>query len=40
MAQANQKKGSALSGVLTAIGLVGLYFALQLWILPAVGVPT
>lgn len=40
MADANHKKGSALSGVLTVIGVVGLYLALQLWILPAAGVPT
>jgi|GEM_PF-6267025 len=28
------------SGPILFIGLIGLYFALQLWILPAFGVPT
>jgi hypothetical protein len=37
---ANAKTGSALSGFLIALGVVGGYLALQLWILPAAGVPT
>ena len=35
-----QKPGSALSGFLMSLGVVGAYLALQLWILPAAGVPT
>lgn len=34
------RKGSALSGFLTVLGFVGVYFALQLWILPAAGIQT
>ena len=40
MAAPNHKSGSALSGFLVMLGIVGAYFALQLWILPAAGVPT
>ena len=28
------------SAVIAFVGAIGLYFALQLWILPAMGVPT
>jgi hypothetical protein len=34
------ERGSALSGLLTAIAFIGLYLALQLWLLPAAGVST
>lgn len=35
-----EKAGSALGGFAMAIGVVGIYLALQLWILPAAGVST
>ena len=34
------KVGSATSGLLIALGVIGGYLALQLWILPANGIPT
>lgn len=37
---ATTKPGSALSGFLFSMGILGGYLALQLWILPAAGVPT
>jgi len=40
MAGEDQKKGSALSGFLTVLGVAAVYFALQLWILPAAGIQT
>ena len=40
MDKPKHKSGSALSGFLVTLGIVGAYFALQLWILPAAGVPT
>jgi hypothetical protein len=40
MKEGSHRKGSALSGLLTGIGVVGIYFALQLWILPAAGIQT
>jgi hypothetical protein len=40
MAETKMEKGSALSGFLMVLGFAGIYFALQLWILPAAGIPT
>ncbi|MDE0825867.1 MAG: hypothetical protein OSA48_03555 [Akkermansiaceae bacterium] len=40
MATPSHKKGSAMSGFVTVLGVAGIYFALQLWILPAAGIPT
>jgi hypothetical protein len=34
------KKGSNIVEILVILGLVGLWFVLQAWILPAAGVPT
>ena len=34
------RSGSVAGGFAFALGLGGLYFALQLWILPAAGIPT
>lgn len=34
------KRGSALGGFAIGLGVAGIYFALQLWILPAAGIPT
>ena len=34
------KKGSNIVEILVVLGLVGLWFVLQAWILPAAGVPT
>ena len=34
------RTGSVVGGFAFALGLGGLYFALQLWILPAAGIPT
>lgn len=36
----NHKRGAALGGYLAVLGFAGIYFALQLWILPAAGIPT
>ncbi len=36
----NRKPRGFLGGFLVAGGIVGLYLALQLWILPAAGIPT
>ena len=36
----HRKPGGFLGGFLVAGGIVGLYLALQLWILPAAGIPT
>jgi hypothetical protein len=36
----NTRTGSVLGGFAIGLGVAGLYFALQLWILPAVGIPT
>jgi hypothetical protein len=40
MPAANESKGGKFSGLWLPVGVVGVYFALQLWILPAAGVPT
>ena len=40
MSAPDKRKGGNLGGLLLGLGVVGLYFALQLWILPAAGVPT
>jgi len=29
-----------MKGILIAVGVIAAYFALQLWVLPAMGVPT
>jgi hypothetical protein len=34
------KKGSNIVEILVVLGLVGVWFVLQAWILPAAGVPT
>ena len=34
------RTGSALGGFALGLGVAGLYFALQLWILPVAGIPT
>ena len=39
MEETNQK-GSSSTGVLMFIAVIGLYFAAQLWILPAMGIET
>jgi len=36
----NTRPGSVLGGLAIGLGVAGLYFALQLWILPAAGIPT
>ncbi len=36
----HRKPRGFLGGFLVAGGIVGLYLALQLWILPAAGIPT
>ncbi len=36
----NTGAGSVLGGFAIGLGVAGLYFALQLWILPAAGIPT
>lgn len=38
--QPTQAKGSAIPGVLGIVGFTSFYFAAQLWILPAAGIPT
>ncbi|MFP6883780.1 MAG: hypothetical protein VCA40_05070 [Roseibacillus sp.] len=38
--QESTRTGSVLGGFSLGLGVAGLYFALQLWILPAAGVPT
>jgi len=42
MVEAEETKGGKgkFGGLLLPLGLIGLYFAMQLWILPAAGVPT
>ena len=40
MSQPVHKSGSILGGFLWSLGFVAVYLALQLWILPAAGVPT
>jgi hypothetical protein len=40
MATKSTRRGSALSGFAMMIGIVGVYLALQLWVLPAAGIPT
>ena len=32
--------GGALGGFVMTLGVVGVYLALQLWLLPAAGIPT
>lgn len=39
MKQSN-RRGSSLTGALMVVAAVGLYFAAQLWILPAMGIAT
>jgi len=34
------KRGSALGGFAIGLAVAGIYLALQLWILPAAGIPT
>jgi hypothetical protein len=34
------KKGSNIVEIFIVLGFIGLWFALQAWILPAAGVPT
>ena len=34
------RTGHVLGGFAIGLGVAGLYFALQLWILPAAGIPT
>jgi hypothetical protein len=34
------RTGSALGGFALGLGVAGLYLAVQLWILPAAGIPT
>ena len=36
----NTRTGRVLGGFAIGLGVAGLYFALQLWILPAAGIPT
>jgi hypothetical protein len=36
----NQRKGTKSMEYVFVFGIIGLYFALQLWILPAFGIPT
>ena len=36
----NTRTGHVLGGFAIGLGVAGLYFALQLWILPAAGIPT
>ena len=38
--QESTRTGSVLGGFSLGLGVAGLYFALQLWILPAAGIPT
>lgn len=38
--EVREPRGSVLSGFVVSAGMVGVYLALQLWILPAAGVPT
>ena len=40
MSKSFHRSGKALTGILVGIGFVGGYFAMQLWLLPAMGVPT
>ena len=40
MAESNEKKGGVLRGLMLPVAFVGIYLALQLWILPAAGIPT
>lgn len=36
----SEQRGSALTGILAFVAIIGLYFAAQLWILPSMGVST
>lgn len=40
MSEPEKTKGGTLSGLWLPLGVVAVYFAMQLWILPAAGVPT
>jgi hypothetical protein len=40
MSEPSENKGGVLRGLMFPAIIIGGYFALQLWILPAAGVPT